>query len=173
MGRWSYCILGSDRAYDIVAELKHLIGYDDEEDATPEILWTSPSKWSDQDQQYLKTLIEQYGTDSIAEHLSSQFDDSIDALHVAGLIFMSCGALISPELKNLIANACDQEQFVDQERTDELELLKQHTIDYDGTPISMKQYGLFESFHNRKNNASSPTGHPTTPPQTPWWKFWK
>jgi hypothetical protein len=87
--------------------------------------------------------------------------DSEIVVQTVGFIMVEAGMPISDELRQKILDACDADQSdrwnsVD-ERKAAIAQFRKAVAEYDGTPIEIRQYGLFEKI-NEALSKGGPTG---------------
>lgn len=148
MGWWSPTILGGDSPSDAVYDLAEAFGGYSHE-------WGAWDARLDE----LRTNLEKADEAAIIDFIEKSYEAAICA-QVAALMHMACGAKLSPALRELAIQACDQEDVScwnsPYERRSHLDEFSRMIRQYDdSTPSRPPEIGLFEALNRHLASKNS------------------
>ena len=158
MGWWSTCIMGGDTPYDVAGDLRDIIYPNQDYDSCPEIgrRLHMPDDWGEDEQAQLRTRLDEYGAEKAADEMSAKWGaDRAIIYQVIGLIVMSCGAALTETMCKKVLQACDDDDWRDDEREEHIATLRKDAETYTGEPIQRTQTGLLERMVEELKGGSS------------------
>jgi hypothetical protein len=150
MGWWDTGIMGGDTPWDVAGLVSEALGLYDKEDDDDFGLMHMPEDWDDDNRTLVREAFGQVGVGEVAEELLAAYDGDLDgqcvALEVLGLLVMSCGAGLPDEVRKMVLDACDADDWAaeDDERKAHIDAFRKLVVAYKGEPVRVEQDSLWD-----------------------------